>query len=352
MADISIASIITNIQGRIEKFATTSEKIAAQTNLLALNATIEAARAGEAGKGFAVVAGEVKALATQAAQNSRELRTEVISEVQAQTSVLQSQFDAKEYGRLTEMAQTLVQLIVRNLYERTADVRWWATDEALSRCLEAPSDDETAHAATRLGLINRFYSVYLNLVLVDAEGRAIACSQPSRSGTIVGTDLSDVTWVQRALATGSGDEYIVDDIYRCPLHDNKMVAVYGTAVRAGGKVDGTVIGALGVYFDWEEQARSIVQDEPSLSKEEWARTRVLLLDHHFRVIAASDGADLLERFPLDPRGQQKGFSVEAGGQVVAFARTLGYQEYDGLGWYAVVTQRPTDGAPNVPPSRA
>ncbi len=340
MSGVSITTIIQNIQTKIADYALRSEDIAKRTNLLALNATIEAARAGESGKGFGVVAGEVKNLSMQAAQNAKELRTEVMDSIKVQTSELQKQFEESEYDRLSEMSQTLVQLIVRNLYERTADVRWWATDDALFRCLESGEAADIEYAGSRLALINRFYSVYVNLVLVDTMGQVIACSEPSRFHKLAGADFSSQTWVQRALATSSGDDYIVDDIYRDPYHENRMVAVYATAVRRGGKVDGKTVGALGVFFDWEDQARVIVKEEPNLSEEDWKRSRVLLLDHDYRVIAASDEKDLLQPFRFDNKGQTKGSYTNAAGELVAFAKTIGYQEYDGLGWYGVIVQGP------------
>ncbi len=61
----------------INKVTETINEIAEQTNLLALNATIEAARAGEAGKGFAVVANEIKELAKQTTDATREIKNRI-----------------------------------------------------------------------------------------------------------------------------------------------------------------------------------------------------------------------------------------------------------------------------------
>jgi len=333
MSSLSIKEIIDNIEKRIEDHRFVNGRISSQINILALNATIEAARAGDAGRGFAVVAAEVKHLAAQAANASAELGA-----IRSETTELQQRFAEKESSRLSEMSQTLVQFIVRNLYERTADVRWWATDDALFRCLASLDRASIDHAVERLGLINRFYSVYLNLVLVGIDGKIIACSQPATFPRVTGADASRLPWFQKAMATTSGDQYVVDDISYDSLHGDKLVAVYAATVRKDGKKDGKIIGVLGVLFDWEDQAKTIVQTEPSLSEDEWKRSRVILLDQKMRVIAASDNNGILLPFMLEHNGQQKGHYFNANHELIAFAKTLGYQEYDGLGWYAAIVQ--------------
>jgi len=161
-----------------------------------------------------------------------------------------------------------VQLIVRNLYERTAEVRWWATDDALFRCVESPDRASIDHAVARLGLINRFYSVYLNLVLVGIDGKVRACSQPDKFPRFTGADMSTLPWFQKAMSTTSGDQYVVDDIAHDPLHDEKLTAVYAASVRKVGNINGKIVGVLGVIFDWEVQTTTIVRSEPSLSEDE------------------------------------------------------------------------------------
>lgn len=69
----------------VEQILDVIHMIAEQTNLLALNAAIEAARAGEHGKGFAVVAQEVKKLAQQSMQSTKDIAT-IIRNIQEDTA--------------------------------------------------------------------------------------------------------------------------------------------------------------------------------------------------------------------------------------------------------------------------
>lgn len=336
---IEILHLLGMVKEDVGGFADTNETIARQTNFLALNAAIEAARAGEAGKAFSVVAQEVKSLAAQAKKNSEDFREQVIKRITQSIALTENMVKEAEANRLMDMAQTLVQIIVRNLYERTADVRWWATDEAFCKCLEDVSQANNLHAIKRLGVINKFYSVYMNLVLVDTSGTIIAVSQPNEF-PIIGKSVANESWFKNAMLTHSGSEYVVDPIHNSLLHKDQPTALYAAAVRKGGGNNNAIIGVLGAFFDWGTQSKAIVQNEPTLSQEEWARSRVMLLDNQYRIIASSNGKDIYSTFALRTDGKQRGSYYDSANNLVAFAQTIGYEEYDGLGWYGCIMQAP------------
>ena len=67
------------------------------------------------------------------------------------------------------------------------------------------------------------------------------------------------------------------------------------------------------------------------------KARVLLVDSHFPIIAASDGQGLLtERVQLKLDGRRNGFYHDASGAMIAFHATPGYETYKGLGWFGVI----------------
>ncbi|MEO8686280.1 MAG: chemotaxis protein, partial [Devosia sp.] len=230
-------------------------------------------------------------------------------------------------------------LIVRNLYERTADVRWWATDTAFWQALGSSESADLAFAADRLATINRFYSVYYDLVLTDVQGRVVASANGAHARELAGADFSREAWVRAAKACKSGDDYAVGEVMESRQHGGREVLVYSTAVRAGGKSDGAVLGMLGVYFDWQEQGNSVVEKEAALPPKIKDKTEVMLLDGKGRVIASSRAGSRFTQFDLRHGEEARGSYYDSSGNIVAFARTLGYQEYDGLGWYGVILQR-------------
>jgi hypothetical protein len=316
------------------------QQVTGQVKILALNALIEATRAGEHGRGFSVVAQEVRAIGAEVETVARELEAHLtgrISELQRAIAAMASQAQEE---RLVDLALNAVELIDRNLYERTCDVRWWATDAAIVSCAADPHGEANAYASERLGVILSAYTVYLDLWLCDLDGNVIANGRPDRYPGVRGQSVKGEGWFREAAGLRSGDDYVAGDIRREDRLDGAQVATYAASVREGGQANGRAIGVLAIHFDWEPQARAIVEGV-RVAQEDRARTRVLLVDAQRRVLAASDQEGVLrETLAFEPNGRVSGVERTAhDGAAIAFHRTPGYETYRGLGWYGVIVQR-------------
>jgi hypothetical protein len=254
-------------------------------------------------------------------------------------------------GRLADLALNMIEIVDRNLYERSCDVRWWATDAAVvdvctdqagRRGPEGTGGPEAAavqQANKRLGVILDSYTVYLDLWVARLDGTVVAHGRPGRHPGVIGHDVSAEPWFANALATRSGEEFTAADVAPSPLLGGRLTAAYATAVRAGGEVHGEPVGVLGILFDWETQADGVVHGV-RLAEDERARTRCLLVDSHHRVIASSEGrSTLTTTVSLDTTGGTMGHYARADGTLVGYSLTPGYETYAGMGWYGVIEQR-------------
>lgn len=334
--DGDVAALIARLTGEVNQIACEKTKaiqhITNQMKMLALNALIESSRAGTQGAGFAVVAQEVRNVGQQVEAIARDLESQLTARTGSLMASIDDMTDRARGERMTDLALNAIELIDRNLYERTCDVRWWATDSAVVGCAAAPQDDAVVHVSERLAVILGAYTVYLDLWLCDMQGNVIASGRGDRYA-VRGQSVADTSWFRDARKLRSGDDYVAGDVERQPLLGNAQVATYCASVREGGKSTGRAIGVLAIHFDWEAQARAIVE---GIRVDDDA-TRVLLVDSNLRVIAASDGHGLLsERISLALDGRSNGFYQDRCGRLTAFHATPGYETYRGLGWYGVI----------------
>jgi len=317
------------------------------TRIISMNARIEAVRIGAAGRSFGVIAQEMETLSRRVSETSAE-----IDRMAGHTSGdlrqrLDRLRDDVRRTRLTDLALANIDLIDRNLYERSCDVRWWATDAAVVAAAQDPRPAALAHASQRLGQILDSYTVYFDLVLADLQGQVLANGRPERYRS-AGQSVAQQEWFQGARGTRSGEEFGFQSMHASPLAGGERVLVYSCTVREGGRVHGRPLGVLGIVFRWDALAQTVVERTP-LSEAEWRRSRVCIVDPQGRVLADTRGQaggslefDGRAALFAQPRAALR-VELEGRPHCIAQAASPGYETYR-TGWHCVVLQAEDEAA--------
>jgi chemotaxis signal transduction protein len=221
-------------------------------------------------------------------------------------------------------AQYVIDIVVRNLYERTADVGFLATDPELCAYVSGLFADSD-RMAERLRAYRSKYTVYDAILLLDTHGSVLA--QAGEGERI--TRSTDPVLAQ-ALAS---EDYL--QVFRpSDLRPGKSRAlVY--ARRMLHPLTGVPAGVLCLCFHFEEEMSGIFRSH----REAAAGYNMLLLDAENRCIASADpdwipvGAQV----QVNPEGSP-GIFMHAGRQyLVSTFAAQGYQGYRGPpGWQGQV----------------
>lgn len=250
---------------------------------------------------------------------------------------------------LENFSKQAIDLIDRNLFERSADIRWWATDEYFWKALLDPTEENFIKAGNRLKVINGSYTMYRNLVLSDVNGDIRACSRTELKNELSKINVSDQAWFQMGMRTDLSSEYAVQDVAISNLEKNKgRSLIYSGGVRKNGEREGDTIGVLGILFDWDTEAKKILQT--CLPKDRQGMiikgSVAIYTDSQSEIIETTDSECFPVGLKLDLPDQI--FDLQAGSTVSGVleyrdnryiygsSRTKGYREYAGLGWFAHV----------------
>ena len=138
-------------------------------------------------------------------------------------------------ARLADLALNAIEIIDRNLYERTCDVRWWATDSR-GRRLHRRSASIAAGLRVRTARRDPRRLHGLSRPLALRRGRPCHRQRPARALPRRRRSTSHASRGSRAArALACGNDYAVDDIACASLLDDAQVATYASSVREGGE---------------------------------------------------------------------------------------------------------------------
>ncbi|AXH11708.1 cache domain-containing protein [Halarcobacter bivalviorum] len=234
----------------------------------------------------------------------------------------------------TEMkfkAQVAIDIVIRNLFERTADIGFLATDDDIREFLQNfVSRYNSDSVELKEQIQKRFleyvqkYSVYYDIVLADTKGKVVA-----RLDNNIKVDWLDKEFTQKIIT--SNEEYVESFQYHDFIPHKKKSLVYSYKVTQTNDSDSEVLGVLCLCFRFRDEMEGIFNNLVEKRNKE----ALTILDEEGYVIASSDK----DYIPLESKLE---LVLDEDFKIVSFCGrdyiaktclTNGYQGFNGLKWY-------------------
>jgi len=250
-------------------------------------------------------------------------------------------------NEMDSKAQVTVDIVIRNLFERTADIGFLATDDDIRKFILNTNDinkqiefrkndqDDTQYRIAKRELKRekeliqvRFkeyvekYSVYYDVVLFDPSGNIIAKLDETTSISKSKDEILD-------LCKNTKEDYVETYKYHDFLPNHKKSLVYSYKITKSNQ-DDTIIGFLALCFKFENEMSKIFSNLIKKGNKEV----LMLLDPNGSVIATSDKYHIPLEVPFEIDFNKKFNIIQFAGRdyISKTCKTNGYEGFNGLGW--------------------
>jgi len=221
------------------------------------------------------------------------------------------------------MARTLIDIPNRNLFERTADVGFLATDARFVNFLKAQHNAaDTQRIVQHMQEYAAKYSVYDDVILLDPQG-----SVRARMNNAVAEQLGTDPVVQHLIS--SGKDYVEVCRYSALCPHKTIASLFLAPVRDPHSNE--LLGVLCLSFKLEDEMTSLFAD-----LDDGSGLVMALLDARGKVLVASDQSLLARGELVATNGQDSLITLNNHQYFCTVAPTRGYQGYVGLSWQGCV----------------
>lgn len=251
------------------------------------------------------------------------------------TSTLLNHLSEQTIKKVTQemsfKAQVTIDILIRNLFERTADIGFLATDDDIRKFINTfVSDYEEGADTQKEELQKRFkeyvakYSVYFDIVLANTNGKIL-----TRLNDDIKVDKIDQKYLHEVL--NSNDDYVesYQDFNFIPQYDKNLV--YSFKVTETNDPDSKNLGVLSLCFKFKNEMRDIFSNLLDHKNKEV----LMILDENGAVIASSDRDHIRlgSQLPIILDEEFKIITFAGRDYIAKTCETNGYQGFKGLKWY-------------------
>lgn len=266
---------------------------------------------------------------------------EKYGEIQKQfVDVILFEMAKKVVSEITDAAKFTINILKRNLFERTADVGYLATDIEIVDFLKLPLngecredlDRQTEFIQKRLQDYQSEYTVYNDIIILDLAGKVRV--NLDRDNHITTSKDSLLSKTQEFdLHVNPGEEKFLETFRLSDLRPHaENVLIYSQKIEDPESQQS--LGTLCLCFDFEDEMERIFKDLAQSNGD----LIIAILNENGEVLSSNfpNLLPLATLIPIDLNSDFRFLSINGSQYLLSTVATDGYQGFYGLTWYGMV----------------